>query len=81
MAANLITAALFGAAHVSDAFGASGPTLAVWLRWLETATIGLALGWLYLRRGIVAAIVAHVGIDWLFGLGTPLILWLLARLH
>ena len=37
-------------------------------RWLVAATCGVAYGWLYLRRGLGAAIVAHVTTNLVLGL-------------
>ncbi len=59
-AGNLLAALLFGAAHLPQAaqfYGFSGPIAVHTL--LLNAIPGVVFGWLYWRRGLVAAMVAH----------------------
>jgi membrane protease YdiL (CAAX protease family) len=62
--ANVLAAILFGAIHLPQAalfFGLSAPVVAYTL--LGNGLPGVVLGWLYWRRGLVAAMLAHFSAD------------------
>jgi hypothetical protein len=72
--ANGLAAALFAAIHLPQAsafFGLSGPVLAFVL--VGNGLPGLAFGWLYWRRGLLAAMAAHGAADVVMKVVLPLV--------
>lgn len=62
--ANVVTALAFGALHLPLAAAMGDLTASVVVRTLMLNVIaGLVFGWLYWRRGLLAAVVAHVSVD------------------
>jgi membrane protease YdiL (CAAX protease family) len=63
--ANLATALFFGWYHISneELFAATVPAIVALRTVLIVLPVGLAFGWLYVRRGIEAAILSHFVID------------------
>jgi hypothetical protein len=57
---------LFGWAHVDDRIGSGSAATTLAILWALTASLGVVLGWLYWRFGLVCAIVAHFLIDTLY---------------
>ena len=72
--ANLVAALLFGAAHLPQASGLAPltPSLIVAVL-VGNGCIGMACGWLYWRRGLVAAMIAHTTADLVLKVVIPLI--------
>ncbi|MDJ0655393.1 MAG: CPBP family intramembrane metalloprotease [Xanthomonadales bacterium] len=60
----LITAIGFGTAHLPQlvAYGAGAPA-AIIATVLGNVAVGILYGWLYWRRGLIAAVVAHFSVD------------------
>jgi hypothetical protein len=72
--ANLVAALLFGAAHLPQASGVAPLTPSLIAAVLVgNGCIGMACGWLYWRRGLVAAMIAHTTADLLLKVAFPLI--------
>jgi membrane protease YdiL (CAAX protease family) len=72
--ANAFAAALFAAIHLPQAsvlFGLSAPILAFVL--VGNGLPGLAFGWLYWRRGLMAAMAAHGAVDVVLKVVLPLV--------
>jgi membrane protease YdiL (CAAX protease family) len=62
--ANALAALLFGLGHLPSAFGRVPLTPAVWAYAIVLNGIcGMVFGWLYWRRGLEAAMVAHFMVD------------------
>jgi membrane protease YdiL (CAAX protease family) len=63
--ANLATALFFGWYHIGneEIFVSPVPTIVAIRTVLIILPVGLAFGWLYLRRGLEAAILSHFVID------------------
>jgi membrane protease YdiL (CAAX protease family) len=59
------TALFFGWYHISNEqlFAATVPSIVAWRTVLIILPVGLAFGWLYIRRGLEAAILSHFVID------------------
>jgi membrane protease YdiL (CAAX protease family) len=75
-AGNLLAAILFGAAHLplADALGTlTRPVIAMVIG--GNAIVGLACGWLYWRKGLLAAMVAHATVDLVLKVALPLLQW------
>lgn len=72
--ANLLAAALFGAAHLplASTLTTLTPTLIVFVL-AANGIVGVICGWLYWRRGLFAAIVAHTTVDLILKVGLPLL--------
>ena len=73
-AGNLLAALLFGAIHLPQAamfYGLCAPIAVYTL--LFNAIAGAIFGWLYWRRGLVAAMVAHGAADILIKVVLPLL--------
>jgi hypothetical protein len=72
--ANLVAALLFGAAHLPLASGLAPLTPSLIAAVLvANGCIGVACGWLYWRRGLVAAMIAHTTADLVLKVAMPLI--------
>jgi membrane protease YdiL (CAAX protease family) len=73
--ANVATALFFGWYHLSNEqmFAAVLPPLVVLRTILIILPVGLAFGWLYFRRGLEAAILAHFAIDLIVHVVRPLL--------
>ena len=72
--ANLAAALLFGAAHLPQASGLAPLTPSLIAAVLVgNGCIGMACGWLYWRRGLVAAMIAHTTADLVLKVAIPLI--------
>ena len=72
--ANLVAALLFGAAHLPLVSGLAPLTPSLIAAVLMgNGCIGLACGWLYWRRGLVAAMIAHTTADLVLKVAIPLI--------
>jgi membrane protease YdiL (CAAX protease family) len=72
--ANLLACLLFGAMHLPQAFtffGASSPLAAYVL--IGNGIPGLVFGWLYWRRGLIAAMVSHAVLDVVTKVVIPLV--------
>jgi membrane protease YdiL (CAAX protease family) len=72
--ANVIAAALFAAIHLPQAaalFGLSAPVLTFVL--VGNGLPGLAFGWLYWRRGLLAAMAARGAADVVLKVVLPLV--------
>jgi membrane protease YdiL (CAAX protease family) len=63
--ANVATALFFGWYHISNEqlFAATVPSIVALRTVLIILPVGLAFGWLYMRRGLEAAILSHFVID------------------
>jgi hypothetical protein len=63
--ANVATALFFGWYHISNEqlFAATVPSIVALRTVLIILPVGLAFGWLYMRRGLEAAILSHLVID------------------
>jgi membrane protease YdiL (CAAX protease family) len=60
----VLASLLFGAMHLAQTFrfvGSSGPLTAAVL--LGSLVLGVVFGWLYWRKGLIAAMVAHATVD------------------
>lgn len=72
--ANLVAALLFGAAHLPQVNGLAPLTPSLIAAILVgNGCIGMACGWLYWRRGLVAAMIAHTTADLVLKVAIPLI--------
>lgn len=73
--ANLATALFFGWYHISneELFAATVPAIVALRTVLIILPVGLAFGWLYLRRGLEAAILSHFAIDIIVHVVRPLV--------
>jgi len=72
--ANVLAAALFGAIHIPQAVVFIGPSaLVMAYALLGNGVPGVVLGWLYWRRGLVAAMVCHFAADFLLKGVLPLL--------
>jgi hypothetical protein len=74
--ANLFAALLFGAIHLPQAaqlVGLTAPVLVVVL--VGNGLPGLVFGWLYWRKGLVSAMVAHITMDVVLKVIAPLIIY------
>ena len=72
--ANLVAALLFGAAHLPLASGLAPLTPSLIAAVLVgNGCVGIACGWLYWRRGLVAAMIAHTTADLVLKVAIPLI--------
>jgi hypothetical protein len=72
--ANVVSALMFGWAHMGgvELFGPAPPL--AWLRtFLIVLTPGLAFGWLFIKRGLEAAILSHFVIDIIVHVIRPLV--------
>jgi len=73
-AGNIVAALLFGAAHLPAAASVTTLTAAVVaVALVFNAIAGVTFGWLYWRRGILAAIVAHFSADIVLQVLFPLV--------
>lgn len=74
-AANLATALFFGWYHISNEqlFAAQVPALVALRTVLIILPVGLAFGWLYIRRGLEAAILSHFVIDIIVHVVRPIV--------
>jgi membrane protease YdiL (CAAX protease family) len=75
-AANAATAVLFGLAHLplASAAGLASSPAAVWFIIGGNAAAGLVFGWLFRRRGLESAMIAHAAADvWLHAAGPALL--------
>jgi hypothetical protein len=71
---NLLAALLFAAVHIPQAsalLGLTGPLLVFIL--VGNGVPGLVFGWLYWRRGLYAAMLAHFGLDLVLKVFVPLL--------
>jgi membrane protease YdiL (CAAX protease family) len=69
-----LAAALFGAIHIPQAVVLLEPSrLVVAYALLGNGVPGIVLGWLYWRRGLVAAMVCHFAADFLLKAVLPLL--------
>jgi membrane protease YdiL (CAAX protease family) len=73
--ANLATALFFGWYHISNEqiFAATVPGIVALRTVLIILPVGLAFGWLYLRRGLEAAILSHFAIDIIVHVVRPIV--------
>jgi len=73
--ANLATALFFGWYHIDNEklFAAVVPQLVAWRTILIILPVGLAFGWLYIRRGLEAVILSHFVIDVIVHVLRPLV--------
>lgn len=73
--ANLATALFFGWYHISNEqlFNAQVPALVALRTVLIIMPVGLAFGWLYIRRGLEAAILSHFVIDIIVHVVRPIV--------
>jgi hypothetical protein len=72
--ANLLAALAFGAMHLPQAFGLIGSSTAMIVFVLAGNGVpGLVFGWLYWRRGLFAAMVAHLSLDLVLKVIVPLL--------
>jgi membrane protease YdiL (CAAX protease family) len=73
--ANLATALFFGWYHIGneELFAAAVPAIVALRTVLIILPVGLAFGWLYLRRGLEAAILSHFVIDIIVHVVRPLV--------
>ena len=71
--ANALAAALFAAAHIpqTKAVALLTPSLTAFVL-LGNGALGLVCGWLYWRRGLFAAMIAHSTVDLILKVGLPL---------
>jgi hypothetical protein len=72
--ANVLAAAFFGALHLPQAaslLGLTAPVVAFVL--LGNGLAGIVFGWLYWRRGLVAAMVSHFSADFLLKAALPVL--------
>jgi membrane protease YdiL (CAAX protease family) len=71
--ANVVAALLFGAMHLPQvqALAALAPSLIAFVL-AGNGAVGIACGWLYWRRGIVAAMIAHATVDLVLKVAMPL---------
>ena len=70
----MLAAALFGAVHIPQAVVLVGPSaLVVAFALLGNGVPGVVFGWLYWRRGLVAAMVCHSAADFLLKAVLPLL--------
>lgn len=70
---NVIAALLFGAMHLPQAAQATRLSGAVTFYLLVgNGIVGLACGWLYWRKGILAAIVSHITVDLVLKVFVPI---------
>jgi hypothetical protein len=73
-AANVLAALGFAAIHIPQAkllIGLSGPILALIL--LGNGVPGFVFGWLYWRRGLIPAMLGHLGLDLVLKVALPLL--------
>jgi len=73
--ANLATALFFGWYHIGNEqlFAATVPGIVALRTVLIILPVGLAFGWLYLRRGLEAAILSHFAIDIIVHVVRPIV--------
>jgi membrane protease YdiL (CAAX protease family) len=73
--ANLATALFFGWYHISNEqlFAATVPSIVALRTMLIILPVGLAFGWLYVRRGIEAVILSHFAIDIIVHVVRPIV--------
>jgi hypothetical protein len=72
--ANLVAALLFGAAHLPQASSIATLTWSlVTFILAANGVVGLACGWLYWRRGIFAAMIAHTATDLVLKVALPIL--------
>jgi membrane protease YdiL (CAAX protease family) len=73
--ANLATALFFGWYHIGneELFAATVPGIVALRTILIILPVGLALGWLYIRRGLEAAILSHFVIDIIVHVVRPIV--------
>jgi membrane protease YdiL (CAAX protease family) len=73
--ANVATALFFGWYHISNErlFAATVPSIVALRTVLIILPVGLAFGWLYMRRGLEAAILSHFVIDVIVHVVRPLV--------
>jgi len=72
--ANLLAALIFAAIHLPQAHALLGlSTRILLLVFLGNGLPGLVFGWLYWRRGLVAAMLAHFGLDLVLKVFIPLL--------
>jgi membrane protease YdiL (CAAX protease family) len=71
---NAFAAVAFGAAHLPLAFSVAAPS-ASFAAYVVAANgvVGLTCGWLYWRRGLLAAMVAHAAVDLMLKVALPLL--------
>jgi CAAX prenyl protease-like protein len=73
--ANLATALFFGWYHIDNEalFASPVPTIVAWRTVLIIVPVGLAFGWLYVRRGLEAVILSHFVIDVIVHVVRPIV--------
>jgi membrane protease YdiL (CAAX protease family) len=69
-----VAAFAFGAAHLPLAFSVAAPSASL-AAFVVTANgvVGLTCGWLYWRRGLLAAMAAHTSVDLVLKVALPLL--------